>query len=43
MPTIETSGDMMSPLTLFLQADAVVKIVMIGLLAVTCVLRLRSG
>jgi biopolymer transport protein TolQ len=33
MPTIETSGDMMSPLTLFLQADVVVKIVMIGLLA----------
>ncbi len=32
MPTVEASADLMSPLNLFLQADAVVKIVMIGLL-----------
>ncbi len=32
MPEVTTSADMMSPLTLFLQADAVVKIVMLGLL-----------
>jgi biopolymer transport protein TolQ len=32
MPTVETSADLMSPLNLFLQADAVVKAVMIGLL-----------
>ena len=31
--TVATTADMMSPLTLFLSADAVVKIVMIGLLA----------
>ena len=33
MPTFEATGDMMSPLTLFLNADAVVKVVMLGLLA----------
>ncbi|WP_265571595.1 protein TolQ [Sphingomicrobium nitratireducens] len=33
MPEVTTSGDLMSPLTLFLQADLVVKIVMLGLLA----------
>lgn len=33
MPEITTSGDLMSPLTLFLQADIIVKIVMLGLLA----------
>ena len=32
MPTIATSADLMSPLSLFLQADIVVKIVMVGLL-----------
>jgi biopolymer transport protein TolQ len=32
MPEIEASTDLMSPLTLFLQADAVVKAVMVGLL-----------
>jgi biopolymer transport protein TolQ len=32
MPTLETSADLMSPLSLFLQADAVVKAVMFGLL-----------
>ena len=32
MPTVEASADLMSPLNLFLQADAVVKAVMIGLL-----------
>ena len=32
MPSLEASADLMSPLNLFLQADAVVKIVMIGLL-----------
>ena len=32
MPTVETSADLMSPLNLFLQADAVVKAVMLGLL-----------
>ena len=32
MPTVEASADLMSPLHLFLQADAVVKAVMIGLL-----------
>jgi biopolymer transport protein TolQ len=32
MPTLEASADLMSPLNLFLQADAVVKAVMIGLL-----------
>ncbi len=33
MPDVQTSADLMSPLTLFLSADIVVKIVMIGLLA----------
>jgi biopolymer transport protein TolQ len=33
MPTFETSGDLMSPMSLFLHADIVVKIVMLGLLA----------
>ena len=33
MPTIHPTTDMMSPLTLFLQADFVVKLVMLGLLA----------
>lgn len=32
MPTVETSADLVSPLNLFLQADAVVKMVMLGLL-----------
>ncbi len=32
MPTVEASADLMSPLHLFLQADVVVKAVMIGLL-----------
>ena len=32
MPTVEASADLMSPLHLFLQADAVVKAVMLGLL-----------
>jgi len=32
MPTIEASADLMSPLSLFMQADAVVKAVMFGLL-----------
>jgi biopolymer transport protein TolQ len=32
MPTLEASADLMSPLNLFLQADAVVKLVMLGLL-----------
>ena len=32
MPTVEATADLMSPLNLFLQADAVVKAVMIGLL-----------
>lgn len=32
MPTVEASADLMSPLNLFLQADAVVKAVMLGLL-----------
>jgi biopolymer transport protein TolQ len=32
MPTVEASADLMSPLNLFLQADAVVKLVMLGLL-----------
>ena len=32
MPTLQASADLMSPLNLFLQADVVVKIVMIGLL-----------
>ena len=32
MPTVEASADLMSPLNLFLQADVVVKTVMIGLL-----------
>ena len=32
MPTIAPTADMMSPLSLFLQADIVVKIVMVGLL-----------
>ena len=32
MPTVEASADLMSPLNLFLQADAVVKAVMFGLL-----------
>jgi biopolymer transport protein TolQ len=32
MPTLEPTADLMSPLNLFLQADVVVKIVMIGLL-----------
>ena len=33
MPNFEASGDLMSPLSLFLHADIVVKIVMLGLLA----------
>ena len=33
MPTVTASTDMMSPLALFVQADVVVKIVMLGLLA----------
>ena len=33
MPDFQASNDMMSPLTLFLHADLVVKIVMLGLLA----------
>ena len=33
MPTVTASHDLMSPLSLFLQADIVVKIVMLGLLA----------
>ena len=33
MPEFQASNDMMSPLTLFLHADIVVKIVMLGLLA----------
>ena len=33
MPNFEASGDLMSPMTLFLHADIVVKIVMLGLLA----------
>jgi len=33
MPIVEPSADLMSPLNLFMQADVVVKIVMIGLLA----------
>ena len=32
MPIVEPSADLMSPLNLFLQADAVVKLVMLGLL-----------
>ncbi|MGI8932281.1 MAG: MotA/TolQ/ExbB proton channel family protein, partial [Sphingomicrobium sp.] len=32
MPNLEATADMMSPLNLFLQADIVVKIVMVGLL-----------
>ena len=32
MPEFQASNDLMSPLTLFLHADAVVKVVMIGLL-----------
>ena len=32
MPTVQATADLMSPLNLFLQADVVVKIVMIGLL-----------
>jgi biopolymer transport protein TolQ len=32
MPNFEASGDLMSPLSLFLHADIVVKIVMVGLL-----------
>jgi biopolymer transport protein TolQ len=32
MPNVEVSADLMSPLSLFLQADAVVKAVMLGLL-----------
>ena len=32
MPELQASGDLMSPLNLFLQADVVVKIVMLGLL-----------
>ena len=32
MPDVQASADLMSPLNLFLQADMVVKIVMIGLL-----------
>ena len=32
MPILEPTADLMSPLNLFLQADVVVKIVMIGLL-----------
>ena len=32
MPDIQASADLMSPLNLFLQADMVVKIVMVGLL-----------
>src|SRR5436190_22051067 len=33
MPEFQASNDMMSPLTLFLHADVVVKFVMLGLLA----------
>ena len=33
MPDVTASADMMSPLNLFLHADIVVKIVMLGLLA----------
>ena len=33
MPNFEATGDLMSPLSLFLHADIVVKIVMLGLLA----------
>ena len=33
MPTVQTTTDLMSPLTLFLSADIVVKLVMLGLLA----------
>ncbi len=33
MPNVQPAADMMSPLTLFLSADIVVKIVMVGLLA----------
>ena len=33
MPEVSTTADMMSPLALFLSADVVVKIVMLGLLA----------
>ena len=33
MPNFEASGDLMSPLSLFLHADIVVKMVMLGLLA----------
>src|SRR4030095_13099924 len=32
MPELQSSADLMSPLNLFLQADVVVKIVMLGLL-----------
>ena len=32
MPNVEAATDLMSPLTLFLSADIVVKIVMFGLL-----------
>ena len=33
MPNLSPTADLMSPMTLFLQADVVVKIVMLGLLA----------
>jgi biopolymer transport protein TolQ len=33
MPNVESTADLMSPLTLFLSADIVVKVVMLGLLA----------
>ena len=33
MPALQTTADLMSPLHLFAQADSVVKLVMVGLLA----------
>ena len=41
MPEVSSTADMMSPLALFLAADIVVKIVMLGLLAASVAIHQR--